>query len=167
MNISLDELSTPEKFEDLVSEYFKELQKCAESSITQVNVKQSGVGTDGGRDILVEFSFFDKIIEYKRLWVVQCKFHNKNVSPNQINSVNIPTLIHSYGAVGYLLVCKKNPTSGITDLFERLNRECYHGYKYEIWTGSNVIQRVESMPQLHSTFFPNYYEYLESIRSKK
>jgi hypothetical protein len=100
---------------------------------------------------------------FKRTWVIQCKFHESNISTNKIADINIPTLIHSYKAVGYLLICRKNPTSKLTQLFERLEKECTFGYKYQILTGERFISMLsasfnENEPLIRQ-FFPKYHSF--------
>lgn len=164
MKFDFDEIRDGTHFEDLVCAYFKELKKGKNSNISNVKTKQSGVGTDGGRDILVEFDLYDEVVDFKRIWVVQCKFHEANVSPTHINSINIPSLIHSYRAAGYLLICKNNPTSGVTELFERLNDECKFKYHYECWTGEVFKSKLGVAEKLHPQFFPKYHQFIESKR---
>jgi predicted helicase len=164
MNLDFDQIIDGTHFEDLVTAYFNELKKDKNCNISNVKTKQSGVGTDEGRDILVEFDLYDAVVDFKRKWVIQCKFHNNNISPAQINSINIPSLIHSHRASGYLLICKKNPTSGTTKLFERLNKECKFKYRYECWTGANFISKLTFVENLHSQFFPKYHQFVENKR---
>ena len=152
MDLSFGEIKNGDVFEDLVAEYFRDLKNEKENNITNVEVFQSGIGTDGGRDILIDFDLSDDIKIFKRKWVVQCKFHETTISPLQINSINIPTLIHSYNAAGYLLICKARPTSKLTDLFERLNKECMHKYYYECWTGHQFLQKLLVRNNLHPHF---------------
>lgn len=102
-NLSFSEINDGDHFEDLVTAYFRDLINDNDSKIVKVEVKKSGVGTDGGVDIVVEYLFTDDIKTFKRKWVVQCKFLNENISPSRINSVNIPTLINSRGANGYFV----------------------------------------------------------------
>lgn len=158
--IDFSEIKDGDVFEDLVADYFRNLQQDSDNNISDVQILQSGIGVDGGRDILVEFNMNDDIEVFKRKWVVQCKFHEVNISAAKVNSVNIPTLVHSYGASGYLLVCKKNPTSGLTNLFERLNKECKNDYKYECWNGNQLKKKLNLRSDLHSTYFPEYNEWI-------
>ncbi len=55
MKISFDEIRDGDHFEDLVAAYFRELKNSDENNISNVEIKQSGVGTDGGRNIIIEF----------------------------------------------------------------------------------------------------------------
>src|SRR5580698_6557605 len=111
MSIDFNEILNPNQFEDLVISYFEDLKNEKANNIIDVNVKPSGTGTDGGRDILVTLQVSDSVSTFYRRWVVQCKFHNSDISTTKISDVNLPTLLYSYNASGYLLVCKQKPTS--------------------------------------------------------
>ncbi|MDH5382688.1 MAG: restriction endonuclease [Cyclobacteriaceae bacterium] len=154
-------------FENLVADYFRELAKNKENNIANVKATQSGKGTDGGRDILLEFEFSDDIVTFQRRWVVQCKFREDNISPSHINQIDIPTLIHSYSASGYLLVCKKSPTSGITNLFERLNENCKDEYHYEVWNGDQFLSKCEVLENMHPIYFSDYHTRKNEWLAKK
>jgi hypothetical protein len=163
MKLSFDEIQDHKQFEDLVVAYFQNIN-LDESSITEIRVQPSGVGTDGGRDILVHTRTEDMIpLSFKRTWVVQCKFHEANISTNKIADVNIPTLIHSYKGIGYLLVCKQKPTSKLTQLFEQLEKNCTFGYHYQILSGerflSLLLYDLDANASIIRQFFPKYYDY--------
>lgn len=163
--LSLDEIKDHRRFENLVAAYFENLNKLADMPITQIRVDLTGVGPDGGRDLLVHTTTEDILsLFFKRTWVVQCKFHEANISTNKIADINIPTLIHSYKAVGYLLVCKKNPTSKLTQLFERLEKECTFGYRYQVLSGEQFLNllsaSVEDNNHIIKRYFPKYYNHL-------
>jgi hypothetical protein len=163
--LSLNEIKDHRQFENLVATYFENLDKQSDMSATKIRVDLTGVGADGGRDLLVHTTTEDiASLFFKRTWVVQSKFHETNISTNKIADINIPTLIHSYKAVGYLLICKKNPTSKLTQLFERLEKECTFGYKYQVLTGEKFLNMLsaslETNKQIAKRFFPKYYNYL-------
>ena len=165
MKLSFDEIQDHKQFEDLIAAYFENLNKLAYMATTEIRVEPTGVGADGGRDLLVHARSEDIIpLFFKRTWVVQCKFHETNISTNKIADINIPTLIHSYKAVGYLLVCKKNPTSKLTQLFERLEKECTFGYKYQVLSGEKFLTllftSLEDNKRIVRRFFPKYYNHL-------
>ncbi|MEY4902278.1 MAG: hypothetical protein RLZZ292_93 [Bacteroidota bacterium] len=155
MKLSFDEIENGDQFEDLATEYFNSIQ---DEKILGVDVKKSGVGTDGGRDILVTFTITDSIKEFQRRWVVQCKFHKGNISTNKINDINIPTLLHSYKASGYLLICREDVTSKLSNLFESLEKECIFGHKYRFWNGSNFRSKLLRNQKILKQFFPEYYK---------
>jgi hypothetical protein len=159
--IDFDEIEDGLQFEDLVASYFNIIKE--EKNIKDVvRVKQSGEGTDGGCDILVTFRITDSIVSFERTWVVQCKFKEKAISNRELSTINIPTLIHSYKANGYLLVCKNRTTSGVTQLFDRFGGECKLGYAYMIWTGNELKERLRLHRPLIAQYFPEHSEFLQS-----
>lgn len=161
MTIDFSEIPDDRIFEDLAVSYFEDLKNEKEHKIIDVSVKPSGVGADGGRDILLTFNVPDGVATFERRWVVQCKFHSSDISTNKIADINIPTLIHSYRASGYLLICRKKPTSKLTELFDRLEQNCRFEYKYTIWSGEQFKRQilVKSQKEILQQYFPNYFTY--------
>jgi hypothetical protein len=161
--IEFDEIQDGQAFEDLVADYFRGIAD--QKNITDITVEQSGEGADGGRDILVTFQLTDSIIPFQRKWIVQCKFYNRSVSKAELSEVNIPTLIHEYGADGYLLVCKGNVTSTVSTMFESLRVKCKMRYSYMIWTGNQFKDQLYLQPPrpLIQKHFPEYYKFLQSM----
>lgn len=153
------EIAGWQEFEDLVVNYFNAISE--EKNIIEVRVEPSGVGSDGGRDILVTFRITDSIVSFERKWVVQCKFYENALSKSDLLTVNIPTLIHEYGANGYLLICKNNVNSKVTEMFESLRRECKLGYDYMIWQGNDLKGRIRLQPSLIERYFPEHSEFLQ------
>ncbi|MDQ1637539.1 MAG: hypothetical protein QOF62_878 [Pyrinomonadaceae bacterium] len=158
--LDFSEIRDWKHFEDLLLAYF-ELLKIEEKDIVDVEVRPSGVGSDGGRDLLVIFRVNDGVVSFNRRWVVQGKFQEANVLQRDLSSVNIPSLIHQYGADGYLLVCKGSVSGGVTKMFEGLNAECRFKYKYQIWQGEQFKRRLLTKFSLHAQFFPKYHEFTE------
>jgi hypothetical protein len=155
--IDYAEITDWRRFEDLVADYFRQ-DKAVKS------VDASGEGVDGGRDVLVTFEVTDSVVTFERKWVVQCKFFQRSVSPSDIAEVNIPTLVHSYNANGYLLVCRTGVTSGVSLMFECLRKECKMRYDYMTWTGNMFETKLNMMPYepLIQQYFPDYYEFLKA-----
>jgi hypothetical protein len=160
--IDFDEISSWREFEELVADYFRIIKE-ESKYMTEVDIKPTGVGSDGGRDILVTFRLTDEVDSFERKWVVQCKFHNAAITKAILSSVNIPSLIHEYGANGYLLVCKNDITSKVSDMFENLNRECLFKYKYRFWTGEDFKSRLLPKYSLIQRYFPEHYEYIQAM----
>jgi len=158
--IEFDEIPNWQAFEDLVADYFRSIQE--QKNIIDIRVEQSGEGIDGGRDILLTFQLTDTIIPFQRKWVVQCKFYKKSLSKSELSDINIPTLIHEYGANGYLLVCKGNVTSSVSAMFENIGQKCKMGYSYIYWTGNQFKDQLYIQPPkpLIQKHFPEYYEFL-------
>ena len=161
MTFDLDEISNYKKFEDLVVSYFEDLKHEKGHNIVDVEVKPSGTGTDGGRDILVTLKVTDSIVTFERRWVVQCKFHDSDISTDKISDINIPSLLSSYRASGYLLVCKQKPTSKLTDHFEKLENASGTEQKYIVWSGEQFkrLILVKSKKEILQQYFPAYFSY--------
>ncbi len=130
MQLSFEEIPDWETFEELVASYFRCIKNDNDNNLISVEVVPSGNGADGGVDILLTFELSDSIRRFKRKWVVQCKFVEESVGKSNISNANIPTLIHEYNAVGYLLIVKKDVTKLLVDSFRNLNENCKFGYKY-------------------------------------
>lgn len=165
MVLDFNEIRDGSHFEDLVAAYFEDQKRDSTSNIIDVDVKPSGDGTDGGRDILVTFRVSDGISSFDRKWIIQCKFHERSLSTNSISDINLPSLLYSHGACGYLLVCKSRPTSRLTDLFERLENNCRYKNKYMIWTGEQFKRfiLVKAKPEVVlAQFFPRYFAYYQT-----
>jgi hypothetical protein len=160
--IEFDEIPNWQAFEDLVANYFRGTK--GQKSIADVEVDHSGVGPDGGRDIFITFKMSDSIVSFDRKWVVQCKFYDTPVSKRELSDINIPTLIHEYGADGYLLVCKEQVTSTVSAMFENLRKQCRMHYNYDFWTGSRFKSYLNLLPSKSTvikTHFPAYYRFLQ------
>ena len=97
MQLDFSEIQDWQQFEDLALAYF-ELVKNEENNISEVFIEPSGIGSDGGRDILLTLTVNDSLITFKRKWVIQCKFYNSAVTKDKLSDINIPGLIHEYGA---------------------------------------------------------------------
>lgn len=160
MTFDFNELSDHKTFEDLVVSYFEDLRD-KDANIVGIDIKPSGTGVDGGRDILVTFKVSDSVSTFDRTWVIQCKFHNSDISTDKIADIDIPTLLYSYDASGYLLICKQKPTSKLTDLFERLEAKCRLRNKYMVWSGEQFKRLiiVKSSKTILQQYFPAYFEY--------
>lgn len=158
--LEFDELSGWQDFEDLVASYFRAIKQ--EKGITSIKVEKSGEGSDGGRDILITFRLTDFVSEFKRKWIVQCKFYKNSVSKRELATINIPSLIHEYKADGYLLVCRRDVTSVVSTMFENLRKNCRFKYGYEIWNGSEFKDKIQLELNLIQKYFPEYFEYNRS-----
>ncbi|QIE58705.1 restriction endonuclease [Rasiella rasia] len=156
--INLSEIDNWEQFENLASRYFNEIIQLEENHLTEVIVNRTGIGPDGGRDILLTMRVNDSIMPFERKWVVQCKFYDK-LKKSNLDKIDIPTLLEEYRADGYLLICKNSVTSGVTNTFDNLSRNCRWNRKYVIWNGSDFEERLYKTTDLHEHFFPEFYDY--------
>ncbi len=164
--LSLDEIPDWQNFQQLVCGYFHAVKQDKEFNVDDVEVAVTGDGSDGGRDILVTLNVNDSINTFKRIWVVQCKFHNANISKSDLNDYNIPSLLHEYGAHGYLLVCRNSVTSPVSRMFEGLKANCPYKRSYAFWTGDDLLQRVRLKNNLIDHFFPKHSMFLKQQKVK-
>ncbi len=163
MQLEFSEIINADQFENLVAAYFEDIRNVGKENpqISDVRVSSPGKGADGGKDVLVTFTINDTIATYYKKWVVQCKFYNRAVNPSDLKDDSIPTLIHGYGANGYLLVCRENASQKLVELFGRLEAACMFSYKYQVWNGDKFRGRiVESSTSLIQTYFPKYYSFI-------
>jgi hypothetical protein len=147
--LTFDEITDGYEFENLVESYLRNLPN--------TKVTNSGKGSDGGVDIFLKIEVNDAIKVFTRKWIVQCKFHKKTIGKADISDVNIPTLIHEHKADGYLLVCRREINSRLSDSFRNLRENCKFGYDYEIWTGSQLKDRIILDDKVIQKYFPNYW----------
>jgi hypothetical protein len=165
MKLSFDEIVDWREFESLVASYFRELKEI-NTNVVDVKVQPSGEGNDGGRDILVTVQLTDSFTTFTRTWVVQCKFNGKPVGKSILSAHNIPTVIHQHGASGYLLVCKGDVSSRLSDMFEDLNKNCTFKYCYDYWNGEQFKDRIETRPNILRRYFPKFNRALERRQKK-
>ncbi len=156
MKLSLSEIGDWRIFEQLVADFLRKIGESTRNSITHVEVKLGGKGRDGGIDMLVILKISDTLAFHEKKWVVQCKFLEKDIAKSHLATINIPSLIHEHGADGYLLVCKKDVTSGITEMFDNFNKNCRFGYKYEIITGEEFLRKLKKQEVIIEQYFPKY-----------
>ncbi|MBM2816296.1 MAG: hypothetical protein HW421_3058 [Ignavibacteria bacterium] len=159
---NFDEIEDWKQFQSLVEAYFNELKNDPNNKIYQIEVIKSGVGGDGGRDILLTMNLDDEISTYSRKWVVQCKFNDKDLNLGNLDKINIPSLVHSLGADGYLLICRKYFTNNVQTFFANLNDNCKFKYRYELWDKDNFIDKLIDKDKILIHYFPKFYKYTKS-----
>lgn len=162
--LDLDEITSGTRFEELVVAYFTRLSEDRSNNVAEVIAGSTKVGPDGGVDVLVTFNMTDSLSQFKRIWVVQCKFHTKAIGQSQLSKINLPTLVQQYNAVGYLLICKTNPTTQLATQFKELSSP---QTQYLIWTGEEFKARLLEQSDIHKQFFPEYHAYTELISNIK
>jgi hypothetical protein len=157
MKLSFSEIENWQEFENLATSFFEKISKDKNDAI-EVFVEPSGTGSDGGRDILVTTNVNDSFVSYRRKWVVQCKFYDKDLSKSVLSDINVPSLIQEHGADGYLLICKNGVTSPLSDQFEGLRKNCTMNKNYLIWTGSQFLDKLILHKDIIQRYFPLYFK---------
>ena len=134
------------KFEQLVRELLIR---------SRFEVHWTGVGPDGGRDLVLIEKSEGNPAPFKRKWLVSCK-HNahsgKSVGLDDI--VGFTDACEAIGAEGFLLVCSTQPSSSVV---QRLEEVVTQGkFLTKVWDGIEVEKRLNTpttLPLIHQ-FFP-------------
>lgn len=78
------------------------------------DVHWTGVGQDGGRDLVLTEKLKGDLSDHSRKWLVSCKHSaNSGKSVGKSETGNITDDCRAIGAEGYLLVCSTQPTSNL------------------------------------------------------
>jgi hypothetical protein len=150
----LHEISDGYYFQQIVAEYFRSLKKERQDfHISDIDVYNSGVGSDNGCDILVDFHFEDAIGKHTQRWVVECKSKKRNVGNSDLNLNNLSAIIKSKKANGYLLVCISDATTSLQELMNCFKEE----FKIEIWNGTQLWRKLVGIESIIKSYFPDYY----------
>ena len=115
----------------------------------------TGVGQDGGRDLIVTEKLRGELSEYERKWLISCK-HTANYgkSLGREQAGNISEDCKAIGAEGYILVCSTQPTSSLVTRLEEIEKN--QGIITKFWDSIEIENRL-SKPntfKLIHTFFP-------------
>jgi hypothetical protein len=119
-------------------------------------VRWTGVGPDGGRDLLLTERIVGPLAPLERTWIVSCKHfaHSKrSVGANDLDRSIIDTC-KAVGATGFLLACSTQVSSGLTTRFREIEQS--NGIVCRAWDGVEIEKRL-MQPRafsLTSIFFP-------------
>ena len=115
----------------------------------------TGVGQDGGRDLVVTEILKGELSEYKRKWLISCKHTaNSGKSLGRDQAGNISEDCKAIGAEGYICVCSTQPT---TSLVTRLSEiEQTQNIITKFWDSIEMEKRLlkPNTFNLIHTFFP-------------
>ncbi|SRR5260221_7785583 len=158
MALDYNEVRDWKEFQNLVSQYFKQISYLTDE--VESTPDECGIGADLGKDLLVKISIRDRIAKYESKWIVQCKFVTHTVGPSDLSDYNLPTLINAHNATGYLLIVRNDVTANLRELFRCLNENSKSGlgYKYCCWNGNDFEALILDHPDLIKQFFPKYYK---------
>ncbi|OQA02834.1 MAG: hypothetical protein BWY69_00815 [Planctomycetes bacterium ADurb.Bin401] len=108
-----------------------------------LDVHWTGVGPDGGRDLVVTEALPGHIAPFSRRWLVSCKHYansvqNRSVGVNDVN--NILDACKAVDATGFLLVCSTQPTAALVRRLDELARDGSLATQY--WDGVELEKRL-------------------------
>ena len=119
------------------------------------DVHWTGVGPDGGRDLVVTEKLKGELSERDRKWLISCKHKaNSGKSLGRDEAGSISEDCRAIGAEGYILVCSTQPTSSLVTRLEEIEKN--QGIITKFWDAIEIENRL-SKPntfKLIHTFFP-------------
>jgi hypothetical protein len=112
-----------------------------------LHVQWSGVGPDGGRDLICHETTKGTFITSTRTWLVQCKhFAHAGRSVGVDDLDDIVTSCTQHGATGYLLACSTQPSSAVVNRLEGVSASQLNPITATYWD-SITLERLLSAPQ--------------------
>ena len=153
--IPIHDINDGYTFQQIVAEYFRSLKSEKQDfHIADIDVDDSGIGSDNGCDILVSFHFEDAIGKHTHKWVVECKSQKQAVNNRDININSLLAILKNKNANGYLLVCKYDASTSLKELLNGLRKDC----NIEVWNGAQLWGKFIGSKKLIHSFFADYYE---------
>jgi len=119
-------------------------------------VKWTGVGPDGGRDLLLTEGTIGPIAPFERLWVVSCKHFAHRGASVGVNDLDrsVVDSCKAAGAAGFILACSTQPSSALVTRLKEI--EASSGIVCRYWDGVELEKRLltpRTFALIHS-FFP-------------
>lgn len=119
------------------------------------DVHWTGVGQDGGRDLVVTETLKGELSIHKRKWLISCKhLANSGKSLGREQAGNITEDCLAIGAEGYIVVCSTQPTTSLVTRLKEI--EATKNIITLFWDSIEIEKRL-SKPNtfgLIHTFFP-------------
>jgi len=134
------------RFEQLIREIFLR---------SDFTVHWTGVGTDGGRDLVVTESAKGPLAPFERKWLVSCKHKaHGNASVSIADVQDIPGACAAVGATGFLLATSTQPSSTVVNRLSETQSQ--KGLECLFWDAIEIEKRLDSPSTfpLLSLFFP-------------
>ena len=123
-----------------------------------LDVHWTGVGPDGGRDLIVTETLLGHIAPFSRKWLVSCKHYANSAQSRSVGVNDISNIVDTCKAVdatGFLLVCSTQPTAA---LIRRMNELTWGGSLVtQYWDGVELEKRLHKPATLGLVhrFLPN------------
>ncbi|MBX9687191.1 MAG: lysozyme inhibitor LprI family protein [Candidatus Obscuribacterales bacterium] len=121
-------------------------------------VHYTGVGPDGGKDLIFE-ERLSVLCEKSFRWLVSCK--DRSVSGKNVSEKDLPTDLFAklaqHNCDGFMLVTTKQITGGLKNLLDGLKQN--KGLHYKIWDRfelENMLWKAKNT-DLIIQFFPKFY----------
>jgi hypothetical protein len=145
MFVQLTKLTWRE-FEDLIEDLFL---------VQGYNVDyRSGVGPDGGRDIVVSQTCPVGMTRATQTYVIQCKRYDKTVSADQV--LDISDTIVRYNANGYVLAVASDVSEPLQKKLTELSET--RGWTCRIYRPTDIYRLLISHEEIFQKYFAQEYE---------
>jgi hypothetical protein len=115
----------------------------------------TGVGQDGGRDLVVTEKLKGELSEYERKWLISCKHTaNSGKSLGREQAGNISEDCKAIGAEGYILICSTQPTASLVTRLEEIEKS--QNIITRFWDSIEIEKKLlkPNTFNLIHTFFP-------------
>lgn len=128
-------------------------------------LEKPAVGTEGGRDILIERVIKDAMVEQRERVVVQCK--HKAHSDRAVNDSDVgvfQNVMTRYQARGYLLVTSTRVTENLAKALREYTKAEVNSLKWaNFWDVDEIIKHLNKYPFVQETFFPRQLTPAEAL----
>jgi len=119
-------------------------------------LEKPAVGTEGGRDVLVERILKDVMGERREKVVVQCKHYAQSGKAIGDKDIGVwENAMKRYRARGYLLVTDTRVTENLSKSFREFTEDEANIPKWAaFWDVDDIISHLNEYPNIRNTFFP-------------
>jgi hypothetical protein len=119
-------------------------------------LERPAVGTEGGRDALVERTIKDEMTARSETVVVQCKHYAHSGKPIGDSDVGVwQNAMARYKARGYLLITDTRVTENLSRFFKEFTDDNANYPKWAaFWDVDQLIAELDKQPQVRDVFFP-------------
>ena len=119
-------------------------------------LEKPAIGTEGGRDILVEQILKDAMVERREKVVIQCKHHAHSGKAVGDSHVGVwENVMKRYKARGYLLVTDARVTENLSRSFHAFSSDEANIPKWaNFWDVDQLILYLNQHPTIRDSFFP-------------
>ncbi len=119
-------------------------------------LEKPAIGTEGGRDVLVERTLKDVMGERREKVVVQCKHHSHSGKAVGDKDIGVwENAMKRYKARGYLLVTDTRVTENLSKSFREFTEDDANAPKWAtFWDVDDVILHLNKYPRIRDNFLP-------------
>jgi len=150
-NIMINYTALPEdgiQFEQLIREIFNSMG---------FDTFWTGVGPDGGKDLIITEILHGKISSCEKRWLVSCKHYAHSKRAVGVKDIiNITDTMRAINATGFILSCSTYPSSSLVRRLDELKSK-NKDFNFKIFDGVELEKLILKPNSIHllKNFFPN------------